>query len=106
LPLISLGGHGVISVVSNEIPGAMSDLTHFARQADFAKAREIQRRYMALFQVNFIESNPIPVKWAMSVMGLLEPVYRLPLVEPAASSKKKIEEVLATINRASIRQSA
>jgi 4-hydroxy-tetrahydrodipicolinate synthase len=98
LPVIALGGHGVISVVSNQIPGPMSELVRFARQGEFCKAREIQRRYMPLFRVNFIESNPIPVKWGMSVMGLLEPVYRLPMTEPTAASKKQIEETIAALN--------
>src|SRR6202035_5250045 len=78
LPVISLGGRGVVSVVSNQIPGAMAELTRLANRSDFAGARNVQRRYMPLMQVNFIEANPIPVKCAMSVMGLLEPVYRLP----------------------------
>jgi 4-hydroxy-tetrahydrodipicolinate synthase len=98
LPVIALGGAGVISVASNQIPREMSDLTRFARQGDFSRARELHSHYMPLLQVNFIESNPIPVKWGMSLMGLLEPVYRLPLVEPSPESKKKIGEIVATIH--------
>jgi 4-hydroxy-tetrahydrodipicolinate synthase len=94
LPVISLGGRGVVSVVSNQIPGAMSELTGLANRNDFDGARKLQRNYFPLMQVNFIEANPIPVKWAMSVMGLLEPVYRLPMVEPSAANKQKIGQVL------------
>ena len=94
LPVISLGGRGVVSVVSNQIPAAMSDLTRLANRNDFDGARKLQRGYFPLMQVNFIEANPIPVKWAMSVMGLLEPVYRLPMVEPSAANKQKIGQVL------------
>src|SRR5580693_444618 len=80
LPLIALGGRGVISVVSNEIPAEMARLTRLALDGDFAAAREIHRRVHPLMEVNFVESNPIPVKAAMAQMGLLEPVWRLPLV--------------------------
>jgi 4-hydroxy-tetrahydrodipicolinate synthase len=94
LPVIALGGRGVISVVSNQIPGAMTELTRFANEGDFAAARKLQRRWLPLMQANFVESNPIPVKWGMSVMGLLEPVYRLPMVEPLAANKQKIEQAI------------
>jgi 4-hydroxy-tetrahydrodipicolinate synthase len=94
IPVIALGGRGVISVISNEIPGAMAELTRFANQNDFEGARNVQRLYMPLMQVNFVEANPIPVKFAMSLMGLLEPVYRLPMVEPSEANKRKIEQVL------------
>ena len=95
IPVISLGGKGVISVTSNQIPRQMSDITRYAIAGDYARARAIQRRYVPLFRANFIESNPIPVKWGMSLMGLLEPVYRLPLVPPSEATKKQIEDSLA-----------
>ena len=97
LPVIALGGRGVVSVVSNQIPGAMAELASLANKSDFDGARKLQHSYFSLMQVNFIESNPIPVKWAMSVMGLLEPVYRLPMVEPSAANKQKIERVLESV---------
>jgi 4-hydroxy-tetrahydrodipicolinate synthase len=97
LPVIALGGRGLVSVASNQVPGAMSELVRLAMKSDFGLARELQRRYMPLLQVNFIEANPIPVKWGMSLMGLLEPVYRLPLVEPLPASQRKIEEVVAAV---------
>jgi 4-hydroxy-tetrahydrodipicolinate synthase len=97
LPVISLGGRGIVSVVSNQIPGAMTELARLANRGDFDGARKLQSRYFPLMQVNFIEANPIPAKWAMSVMGLLKPVYRLPMVEPSAASKQKIEQVLESV---------
>ena len=97
IPLISLGGRGTISVVSNQIPAQMTELVQSALRGDYASAREIQRKYLPLMEVNFIESNPIPVKAAMAAMGLLEPVWRLPLVPPSAASQKKIEDVLESV---------
>src|SRR5499426_3916888 len=82
LPLIALGGRGVVSVVSNETPAQMARLTHLALHGDFSGAREIHRHYHSLMEVNFVESNPIPVKAALAEMDLLEPVWRLPLVPP------------------------
>jgi 4-hydroxy-tetrahydrodipicolinate synthase len=97
LPVISLGGRGVISVVSNEIPAEMSQLTRLALQDDFLRARAIHRRYHALMEINFVESNPIPVKAAMTEMGLLEAVWRLPLVAPKAENQARIRAVLESL---------
>jgi 4-hydroxy-tetrahydrodipicolinate synthase len=97
LPLIALGGRGVISVVSNEIPAEMTRLAGFAVNGDFARARELHRRYHALMEVNFVESNPIAVKAAMAEMALLEPVWRLPLVAPKAENQARIRSVLASV---------
>jgi 4-hydroxy-tetrahydrodipicolinate synthase len=94
LPLIALGGRGIISVVSNEIPAEMTALARLALAGDFAQARALQRKYLPLMEINFIESNPIPVKAAMGLMGLLEPVYRLPMCPPKAENLAKIEKVL------------
>lgn len=97
LPLIALGGVGVISVVSNEIPYAMSRLTSLCLEGDFPAAQEMHRRLHALMEINFIESNPGPVKAAMAMMGLIEPAYRLPAVPPRPESLKKIEHVLSEL---------
>jgi 4-hydroxy-tetrahydrodipicolinate synthase len=97
LPLMALGGRGIVSVVSNQIPAEMTQLAHACLDGDFQKARELQRRYLPLMEVNFIESNPIPVKAAMAMMGLLEPVYRLPLVPPKPENLAKIEKVLESL---------
>jgi 4-hydroxy-tetrahydrodipicolinate synthase len=100
LPLIALGGRGVISVVSNEIPAEMTELARAALAGDLATARLLQRRWLRLMEVNFVESNPIPVKYAMARMGLLEPVWRLPLCPPAEASKARIDAVLQEVQLA------
>jgi len=94
LPVIALGGVGVISVVSNEVPFAMARLTSLCLEGDFPAAREMQRRLHALMEVNFIEANPGPAKAALALMGLIEPVFRLPMVPPKPESVKKIEKIL------------
>ena len=94
IPLIALGGRGVVSVVSNQIPGEMTSLTQAAMAGDFAKARVLQRRWLPLMEVNFVESNPIPVKAAMAMMGLLVPSWRLPMTPPSEANRAKIEAVL------------
>lgn len=98
LPLIALGGRGVVSVASNEIPAEMTLLTHLALQNDFPAARQLHRRYLPLMEVNFVESNPIPVKAAMAELGLLKPVWRLPLVAPGRESMARIRAVLEALN--------
>lgn len=97
LPLMALGGVGVISVVANEIPGEMAQLCEACLQGDFAKAREIHGRYLPLMEVNFIESSPGPVKAALVMMGLIEPYYRLPIVPPRPENRARIEKVLAKL---------
>jgi 4-hydroxy-tetrahydrodipicolinate synthase len=97
LPLIALGGRGVIATVANQIPKEMSELTRRALTNDFAGAREIQRKFLPLMEVNGIETNPIPVKAAMALMGLLEPVWRLPMCPPAEGNLAKIEKVLESL---------
>ena len=94
LPLMALGGKGIISVASNEIPAEMSRLAQLCLHNDFPAARQMYRKYLPLMEVNFVESNPIPVKAAMALMGLLEPVWRLPLVPPSANNLARIERVL------------
>ena len=94
LPMMSIGGRGVICVVSNEVPGEMSQMVEAAERGDFAAARSIHQRLLPLMLVNFCESNPIPVKAAMAAMGLLEEAYRLPMVPPRAESRAKIASVL------------
>jgi 4-hydroxy-tetrahydrodipicolinate synthase len=94
LPMVALGGHGTISVVSNQIPGPMSRLVQFCLDGNFAEARKLQRKYLPLMEINFIESNPIPVKAALGIMGLLDPVFRLPMVPPRPENLSRIESVL------------
>ena len=97
LPLLALGGQGVISVASNLIPAEMTDLVRSALQNDWSRARQLQRRYLPLMEVNFIESNPIPVKAALALMGLIAPVWRLPLVPPQPANLEKIRSVLNSL---------
>jgi 4-hydroxy-tetrahydrodipicolinate synthase len=97
IPLMSLGGRGVISVVSNQIPAEMTQLAQACLRGDFATARQIQARYLPLMNVNFIEANPIPVKAAMGMMGLVEPVYRLPMCTASDASLARIEKVLDSV---------
>ncbi len=94
LPLMSVGGRGVISVASNEAPREMSQMVEAAERGDFASARKLHAALLPLMLVNFVESNPIPVKAAMAAMGLLDEVFRLPMVPPRAESRAKIVAVL------------
>ena len=95
LPLMAVGGHGIISVIGNEAPREMSRMVELAESGDFAAARAIHRQLMPLMSANFVESNPIPVKAAMAVMGLLEETYRLPMVPPSEASRRRIIDALA-----------
>jgi 4-hydroxy-tetrahydrodipicolinate synthase len=100
IPLIALGGRGIISVASNEIPAEMTQLAQACLRGDFEAARRIQARCLPLMNVNFVESNPIPVKAAMGLMGLLDPVWRLPMCPPAAANLTKIEKALEAVGLA------
>lgn len=97
LPLVAMGGRGIISVASNEIPAEMTRLAQLCLAGNFAEARALQRKWLPLLEVNFIETNPGPVKAAMAEMGLLEPVFRLPLVPPKPESLAKIRAVLESL---------
>ena len=94
LPLMAIGGRGIISVASNEIPGEMVQMVEAAEGGDFTTARAVHARILPLMQINFVEPNPMPVKAAMAAMGLMEEVYRLPMVAPRPESKEKIGQVL------------
>ena len=97
LPLVAMGGRGLISVVSNEIPAEMTRLVQLCLDGEFATARAMLRKFLPLIEVNFIETNPMPVKAAMAEMGLLEPVWRLPLVSPRPENLAKIRAVLQSL---------
>ncbi len=94
LPVISLGGVGIISVASNEIPRKMSEMTRAALGNDWKKARALHRRYLPLMQANFIESNPIPVKAVLAMMGKIEEHYRLPLTRMKPENRAKLEKIV------------
>jgi 4-hydroxy-tetrahydrodipicolinate synthase len=94
LPLMAVGGRGIISVAGNEIPSEMVAMVEAAERNDFAAARTIHARIAGLMSINFVESNPQPVKAAMAAMGLIEETFRLPMVAPTPASKEKINAVL------------
>ncbi|HUO60436.1 MAG TPA: 4-hydroxy-tetrahydrodipicolinate synthase [Candidatus Acidoferrales bacterium] len=94
LPVIALGGVGVISVASNEIPKEMAELTRAALSGDWTTARKLNQKFLALMQANFIESNPMPVKAALAMMGRIEENYRLPMVRMKAETRAKLEKVM------------
>jgi 4-hydroxy-tetrahydrodipicolinate synthase len=94
LSLMAVGGHGVISVASNEVPAEMTQLVELGERGDFAAARQLHRWLFPLLRVNFVEANPGPVKAAMAAMGLLAERYRLPMVPPSATSRERILDVL------------
>ena len=90
LPLMAIGGRGIISVASNVVPAEMVQLVEAAERGDFATARRWHEKLLPLMQVNFVESNPGPVKFAMAAMGLCEEIFRLPMVSPRPESQNKI----------------
>ena len=94
LPVMSVGGRGIVSVVSNEVPAEMARMVELAEAGDFTAARRVHQELLPLMQINFIESSPIPVKSAMAMMGLVEEVFRLPLVPPRPASRERIAQVL------------
>lgn len=93
LPIIALGGVGIISVASNEIPREMAEMTRAALNNDWDAARRIHRKYVALMQANFIESNPMPVKAVLAMMGKIEEVYRLPLLPMRRETRSKLQKI-------------
>jgi 4-hydroxy-tetrahydrodipicolinate synthase len=94
LPLMAVGGRGIISVASNEIPGEMVQMVEAAERGDYGAARAVHMRIVPLMLGNFVESNPGPVKFAMAAMGLCEEVFRLPMVAPRPASQRKILDIL------------
>jgi len=103
IPLISLGGRGVISVLSNELPAEMTQLTHFALEGNYPEARKMQRQLMPLMEANFLEANPGPAKYVMSQMGLLELAFRLPMVPPSEATRARLDAVMTQMK---LRQTA
>jgi 4-hydroxy-tetrahydrodipicolinate synthase len=93
LPVIALGGVGIVSVASNEIPKEMSEMTAAALNNNWTKARSLHRKFVKLMQTNFIESNPMPVKAVLAMMGRIEEIYRLPMVPMKKETRIKLEQV-------------
>jgi 4-hydroxy-tetrahydrodipicolinate synthase len=94
LAVVALGGDGVVSVVSNETPGMMSSIMNAALAGDLSRARELHYKLLPLMNINFVESNPIPAKAALAMMGLIEEHYRLPLVRIGAGNREKVAKTL------------
>ncbi len=97
LPIVALGGAGIISVASNEIPVEMGAMTRAALGNKWDTARYLHRKYLPLMQGNFIESNPVPVKAVLAMMGKIEEVYRLPLVPMKKENRAKLERIVADV---------
>jgi 4-hydroxy-tetrahydrodipicolinate synthase len=94
LPLISLGGQGVISVASNVAPGAVSDMVRALLSADFERGRELHYELLPLFRALFVETNPIPVKTAASLLGLCSDEMRLPLIPMSGENLRQLQETM------------
>jgi 4-hydroxy-tetrahydrodipicolinate synthase len=97
LPVIALGGVGIISVASNEIPAEMTAMTRAALSNDWVTARSIHRKYLPLMQANFIESNPLPVKAVLAMLGRIEEVYRLPLLPMRRDTRSKLQKITTEV---------
>jgi 4-hydroxy-tetrahydrodipicolinate synthase len=97
LPVVALGGAGIISVASNEIPHEMAEMTRAALNNDWENARRIHRKYLPLMQANFMESNPLPVKAVLAMLGKIEEVYRLPLVPMRRDTRSRLQKIATDV---------
>ena len=97
LPMMAVGAQGVISVVSNVMPRAVTELTQAARGGDFAKASQLHAQLFPLFKDLFLETYPVPVKAALALMGQIEEVYRLPLVPLAENNRAQLKKTLVAL---------
>src|ERR1019366_1847392 len=97
LPVIALGGVGIVSVASNEIPREMAEMTRAALANDWQTARTMHRKYLPLMQANFIESNPLPVKAVLAMMGKIQEVYRLPLLPMRRDTRSKLQKIATDV---------
>lgn len=100
LPVMAVGGNGIISVASNGLPAEMVQMVELAERGDVASARQLHTALMPFMTVNFIEANPIPIKAAMAMLGLLEEHYRLPMVPPGEASRARIGATLSSVQGA------
>ena len=94
LPMMALGADGVISVCANHVPGPMHDLTVACARGDFAEVRRIHNRLLRLMNLNFVESNPIPVKASLALLGLCEESFRLPLCPSTEGTREALRAAL------------
>lgn len=105
LPMMELGGMGVISIVSNVIPRQWTEMTHAFLEGNKAKAKEINDQYAELCNALVLETNPQPIKYALSFLGKCQPYFRLPLVEPRALTKMQIQSACNSILRPLVQES-
>ena len=98
LPLIALGADGIVSVVSNEVPGMFSNMIRFCLKHDFEKALKLHNKLLPLMNFNFVESNPIPVKAALALMGMVKEEYRLPMVPLSDKHRPKLKKILEDLD--------
>lgn len=98
LPMMAVGGQGVISVASNLVPKAVADMVHAAQAGRWNEARSLHAKYHRFFNEIFIDTNPIPIKAAMAMAGLIEETYRLPLCETSTANKQKLADCLKEID--------
>jgi 4-hydroxy-tetrahydrodipicolinate synthase len=94
VPMMALGAEGVISVCANQVPGAVHDLVAACARGDFAEGRRIHGRLLRLMNLNFVESNPIPVKSSLALLGLCEESFRLPLCPPTEPTREALRAAL------------
>jgi 4-hydroxy-tetrahydrodipicolinate synthase len=97
LAMMALGAEGVISVCANQVPGPMHDLAAACARGDFAEARRINNRLLHLMNINFVESNPIPVKASLALLGLCEESFRLPMCPPTEATREAMRGALAEL---------
>lgn len=93
-PLMKMGGKGVVSVVSNIVPGEIHQMVQYSLEDDFSKAEEINNQLTPLFKACFLETNPIPIKAALAMKGMIKETYRLPMCEMGAENREKLKKVL------------
>jgi 4-hydroxy-tetrahydrodipicolinate synthase len=94
LPLMAIGGHGVVSVIANIVPRETADLVHAALEGDFKRARDLHYRLFPLARAAFLETNPIPIKEAMAMAGMLEPEFRLPMCRMSDANRETLRGIL------------
>jgi 4-hydroxy-tetrahydrodipicolinate synthase len=92
---MAVGGRGVISVLANVLPRETAEMTHAALSGDWKRARELHLRLFPLCRALFIETNPIPVKEAMAMTGMLDPEFRLPLCRMSEANRERLRKVLS-----------
>ena len=94
LPLLAIGGHGVISVIANIVPRDVADLVRAALEGDFKRAREVHFKLFPLARAAFLETNPIPIKEAMAMAGMLEPEFRRPMCRMSEANRETLRGIL------------